>query len=332
MKKIYSFLVAAVLSITTAQAQQAVAVLTHDGTSKTFNGFHALQEAYAEAASGDLITLSSGTFGAVTTIEKAVKIRGAGMEVDTIYNTLPTIIDGNMTLAIQNEMTSFQLEGIFHANTIYYKFVQYKPQFTKCRLTNIFIASHTEQGTTYSGRVIDANFFHCKIMNRVNLSEESSMTFVNCFVGTPHTYNDSTSVFTFYNCVLEHLGNTSGDLSIHGSTLYNTILCSNSIGYNYKTSFINCLLYQLRPDESRNTYKVFNTRAEVFKTYTDTYKLSDKENFETYPEYSTYGIYSGSFPYSPRVSGPHIQLMEVAPRSSDTGTLNVRIKVQNTTN
>ena len=111
MKRLIILLAILATGVAGAMAQQAVAVLTHAGNTKTFDGYTALQDAYKEAASGDLITLSSGTFGSVATIEKAITIRGAGMEYDSIYHTQATILSGDITLNLpETESGHFTLE------------------------------------------------------------------------------------------------------------------------------------------------------------------------------------------------------------------------------
>ena len=332
MKKLFSFFVATILCVMTTNAQQAVAVLSHDGTSKTFNGYNALQAAYAEAANGDLITLSSGTFGAVANIEKAIKIHGAGMEMDTIYHTGPTMIVGDMRLNITDDGTNrFRLEGVYYYNNIAYMKNQIRPEFIKCRLYNIYGGKYTQQGTTYYGTIKDALFYHCKVMSELVCCENSSATIINSYVGCPHSVNDTTSVFDIRNSVIAY---PWSGVCLLSSTISNSVLGSY-FTYNQRTTFSNCLLpYNYNPDPSKNTYKNYEKLLEVFETYNN-YSESDRdaEDFMLYPAYnSTYGIYSGSFPFSPRLAGPHIQLMEVAPHSTDAGTLNVRIKIQNTTN
>jgi hypothetical protein len=87
----------------------------------------------------------------------------------------------------------------------------------------------------------------------------------------------------------------------------------------------------LTPDESDNSYIHVTNLTDAFKTYNSTSYVST-ENYELLEGYnSQYGLYSGSFPYSPRLSGPHIEQMEVAPRTTDAGMLNVKIKVTNST-
>ena len=96
MKKLLSFLFALVCAMTSFAQTSLMATLNHEGTISTFYGTTALQQAHAAAVSGDVITLSSGTFLS-TDITKAVTIRGAGMEIIKAYDIVsePTVLGGD---------------------------------------------------------------------------------------------------------------------------------------------------------------------------------------------------------------------------------------------
>ena len=75
-------------------------MLTHGTTTKTFSGYNALRNAYKEAASGDLITLSSGSFRAVDTVKVAVAYKegdkvlesfpyDGGVNIEPVYKEFP---------------------------------------------------------------------------------------------------------------------------------------------------------------------------------------------------------------------------------------------------
>ena len=346
MKRLISILAILAAGVAGAMAQQAVAVLTHDGTSKTFNGYTALQDAYA-ASAGDLITLSSGTFASIATIEKALTIRGAGMEYDSIYHTQATILEGDFTLALPDTETGrFQLEGIYHGGTIFYNYVQKNPQFIKCRLGSITGTSYTVLGTDYSSQIVNANFFHCRISADLICYANSSISAINSFINHPVSYSETTSVFSLQNCVIQpyHYTNLSGlGGYLYNSTVINCIFAEIYSGKNLywdnNTAFINCLLpSRYAPETSRSTYQTYEKIQVVFDTYTGTY--TDAEDFTMRDEMkvlycdengSELGMYGGSFPYSPRVAGPHLSLFNVAPHSTTDGKLRVRLQVESTT-
>ena len=78
--------------------------MSHEGQISTFYGATALREAHSVATHGDIITLSSGTFVSVN-ITKAITLRGAGMAIDTVRNTLPTVISGTFNINIADSVS-----------------------------------------------------------------------------------------------------------------------------------------------------------------------------------------------------------------------------------
>ena len=115
MKK-FLLLFAAMLVAVAATAQTPTATLSHDGTVKCFYGKEAFKNAYAEAANGDHITLSSGLFTA-TDIEKSITVKGAGMSADTINNIEPTVISGAVTISAAD----VTVEGAYLSSSLYLK-------------------------------------------------------------------------------------------------------------------------------------------------------------------------------------------------------------------
>lgn len=90
-------------------ADGTTATLQQGDKMKFFTGMSALQQAYEEAsvAGGDVITLSSGEFTAVTTIDKSVRIVGAyGLDPNDSYGTF---IAGAVTVNADN----VKLEGMY---------------------------------------------------------------------------------------------------------------------------------------------------------------------------------------------------------------------------
>ena len=88
MKKLLLSVVAMLFAATSYAQNTVVASLNHEGESTMFYGVGALQQAVAEAVSGDIISLSSGTFNA-SNITKAITLRGVGIDNDN-----PTYIEG----------------------------------------------------------------------------------------------------------------------------------------------------------------------------------------------------------------------------------------------
>lgn len=338
MKKLFALMIAVICMAATATAQEAIAMLKHGTTTKTFTGVDALKSAHEAADNGDLITLSSGTFNAVD-ITKTVTIRGAGMEYDATYNTQPTIISGNFTIAVpEGTAGNIQIEGIYHEKKILFNNVrqQNNPKFIKCRLGSVGCGTYSDQGKSIETAVKNAVFLHCKIVDFVGCNPNSSETFINCYVYYPRTVDAVTSEMYFKNCIVNLYSGF-----IYSSKFANCIIIHTTSSYNTYTNFQNCLLLSSSTwnslTASSNHYWTYEGLSTIFKTYTGTYKsaetfeLNDNAKAQYVDEHGKeIGIHGGSLPYNPRVAGPHIKSMEVAPRSTANGMLNVKMTIENT--
>lgn len=128
-------------------------VIMADGTTATlqqgdkmtfFTGISALQQAYeaASANGGDIITLSSGEFTAVTTIEKSVRIVGAyGLDPNDSYGTF---IAGVVTVGANN----VKLEGMYFKNDVTLA------EITNCTIKRCWI-NNLKQSGTHTNTLID---------------------------------------------------------------------------------------------------------------------------------------------------------------------------------
>lgn len=347
MKKYFVTLFLSVFCFVVQVSAQSsvIATLFHDGDIKTFYGTGALRSAHSAAVHGDVITLSSGSFTA-TDITKAVTLRGAGMEYDSISVTEPTIILGDFSIQIASDSTlqnnNLVMEGIYHNydGTITVKGSLWNPQFVKCRLYEIKCGSSTGA----YGYMYYANFINCVITNQVTYYRYGSATFVNCYVNYLYQ-NYSDSSHEFQNCVVR--GNNFYDISntvFRNCFLYAT---SNSSTYNKlhsTSSAYNCVALSatsstnLFANQSNTTNTQVSSFSDVFKTWTG----SSLANFKTErleltdaaktkymgSDGTQIGIYGGSIPFDPRPSNPQITKLNVASKSTADGKLSVDIEVK----
>lgn len=94
MKKTFYLAIIAFLSVMSISGNaqdRATAILQHGDNMTAFYGINAFKQAYAAAESGDLISLSEGTFDAPE-VKKAIRIQGAGGE------TTPTKVSTDFTI------------------------------------------------------------------------------------------------------------------------------------------------------------------------------------------------------------------------------------------
>ena len=333
MKKLFLSLVAAMVSATVMFAQSSLlATLSHDGTISTFYGADALKDAYNAAKNGDVITLSSGSFNAVD-IAKGLTIRGAGMGIDTLYNSEPTVIMGNFEIKIPNTVTSrLTLEGIYHNHTIRVTTPFKNGTFLKDRFREI---SYIDEGI-----VTNLTMIHCKVAELISINKNSSVSCVNSFIKDPTVLSGGTSNFEFLNCIIEK--NDLGPLYVGEPSFKNCILVTTSLSENYlspSSVAYNCVGISEKSDnnifkQTPNTTNVMKKYTDVFKTFRGTY--NDDETFELTEtakrrykgiDGTQVGIYGGNMPFSITPTNPQITKCNVAAKSTADGKLSVDIEV-----
>lgn len=350
MKKYFVTLFLSVFCFVVQVSAQSsvIATLFHDGDIKTFYGTGALRSAHAAAVHGDVITLSSGSFTA-TDITKAVTLRGAGMEYDSISVTEPTIISGDFSIQIASDSTlqnnNLVMEGIYHnaVGTITVKGSLRNPQFVKCRLYEIRCSSASG---TY-GYMYYANFINCVIAYEVEFYSYGSATFVNCYVNDLFQYNSESS-HEFQNCVVKDSKFSSVSNAVFRNCfLYATTSISNSSTLNKLPSTspaYNCVALSATSstnvfaNQSNTTNTLVYSFSDVFKKWTgaslanfktERLELTDAAKTKYLGSDGTQiGIYGGSIPFDPRPSNPQITKLNVASKSTADGKLSVDIEVK----
>lgn len=350
MKKYFVTLFLSVFCFVVQVSAQSsvIATLFHDGDIKTFYGTGALRSAHAAAVHGDVITLSSGSFTA-TNITKAVTLRGAGMEYDSISVIEPTIISGDFSIQIASDSTlqnnNLVMEGIYHnADGIITVNGSLKnPQFVKCRLYSI--KCNTGSGTL--GYIYYANFINCVIANNVYYYLNSSGTFVNCYVSDVDYYSGTSNTNNsceFQNCVIkdDFISDIKNSV-FRNCFLYASGNYTGENNLNTTSSAYNCVGWAANSDkifakQSNTTNTQASSFSDVFKTWTG----SSLANFKTErleltdaaktkylgSDGTQIGIYGGSIPFDPRPSNPQITKLNVASKSTADGKLSVDIEVK----
>ena len=318
-----------------------LATLNHEGTISTFYGTTALKQAHDAAVNGDVITLSSGNFLAVD-ITKAITVRGAGMILDTTAGIEPTVIAGDFRVDIADAGSyRLTLEGIYSNHTITY-LNAVNPLFLKCRLKNITCGYRNYGGN--AGVLKDASFIHCRIVEDLSLSQNSSASCVNSVIQNPHS-NNSSSNFEFTNCVLFF-----SDESIYSriSGVYSSLFRNCIIGTKSSSDCMNdnCTAYGciglgntgIFKNATNATNTIVSDYTTLFKSYTgaslgnldsETFELTDEAKARYLGTDGTeVGIYGGNLPFDPTPSNPQITKCNVASKSTADGKLSVDIEVR----
>ncbi len=357
MKKIFLAALVAVFGFANQVfAQTQLATLFRDGDVKTFYGISALRDAHSNAEHGDVITLSSGTFNSVD-ITKAITLRGAGMQYDSIAKVEPTILEGTFGIKLPNDSVqgknTLTMEGIFCYEKVTIQSEVNSPQFVKCKLW--CIGDHATYTTTGAG-LKNASFVNCYILGTIQIFQNGSATFVNSFVSNPtQMYSGGKNcTFEFQNCVMTFYNSSSFSYDqpmyeLNNSIFRNSIiLASYNSDYNYLNSSChayNCVGYQSYGSTKMFAYQQENTSnllessfENIFKTLrsynitpymTENLELTDAAKTKYLGADGTQvGIYGGSIPFTARPSNPQITKLNVASKSTADGKLSVDIEVK----
>ena len=326
MKKLVYFFAMVLLLASGASAQTSlVATLSHEGTITSFYSANGLKDAYAAAADGDIITLSSGTFIA-TNIEKDLTIRGAGMDVENN----PTIINGDLKLkngSDGKDETRLTIEGVYVHGRVDLSGDLDNASFIKSRFNAVYLggtnAPSFKNGVALScifdnlrlepssvGRTITISVYN-SIVNTDNI-DPTSATFSNCVIIQKERYAYSTSQnnSSFNSCIFI---NMKGNLSSS---------CNASYCY-YKGTSKDYFQHMIS-----KTNVMVGDDVTIFKDE-ETYELSDglAESWLG-ADGTQVGIYGGSLPFDPTPSNPHITKFNVAPKTTADGKLSVEIEVK----
>lgn len=324
MKKgLFLTLLSVVLFSLRVSAQSSLlATLNHEGTISTYYGASALQQAYNAATHGDVITLSSGSFLG-TDIKKAITLRGAGMQMDTVSHTEPTVITNNFDIDISDTVSHrLTIEGIYNNQTINVGTLK-NAMFLKCRFYNFGYISST------SSKMVDLNFIHCRIAQEINIMNGSA-AFTNCVINNFNLLGSNRSVsltncFTkaspnqpnseFKNCIIDRI-NTSGNNS---SVYYNNLFIhSNGYGLNSPNNTNIEIVYT----DERVKSLIGDYSDDKDYVLTDVIRALIKGTDGT-----EVGIHGGSLPYDPTPTNPQITKFNVAAKSTADGKLSVDIEV-----
>lgn len=312
-------------SLRVSAQSSLLATLNHEGTITTFYGSNALQQAHTAATPGDVITLSSGTFMAVD-ITKAVTIRGAGMQVDTISHTEPTIIANSFTINVTDTLSGkLTMEGLYSNQNISVSCLK-NAMFLKCRFQSL------RYNTASSSIMKDLTFIHCKIAQSIYLPNNGSASFLNSIVMGPYQYTaySNKSYWSLTNCYTDVI-------DLQNSEYKNCIIFQNQASGTSNSTYYNNLWLadgNFNLNATNNTNIKIPTSDERVKylcvAYNDDndYKLTEElKNLIKGTDGTEVGIYGGNLPFDPTTTNPQITKFNVAAKSTADGKLSVDIEV-----
>lgn len=353
MKKLFSLLSMLFVSMGAFAQGSLLATLSHDGQISAFYGADALKKAHEAAATGDVITLSSGQFNAVD-ITKPITLRGAGMNIntDSLSRHEATIIQGELAINVSTDSQTgyLNMEGLYFNSDIKYNGTLENAQFLKCRFQR-FISNE-------NAKIINTSFIHCRIRDGYTQRSGSNAYFINSIVCSP-TNNSGGNSIEFDNCFVKFDRSSSyGKYAGHVTNSYykNCIIQAYAASNEpYQIPF-NCTAYNCLGLNTCGDINMFSnilnntnwTKAahsssslkSVFKTYNsfaDGSYITNSEMLVLTEEAAAMylgtdgkqvGIYGGNLPYDENPTTPQIIKCDVASKSTADGKLSVDIEVK----
>ena len=308
-----------------ALAQTQVATLQHDGEITCFYGSNALSEAYDAAEDGDIITLSRGNFS-LSSISKAITLRGAGILTDTILGSYNTTIASAITAEIDNDSAFLTIEGIRFTNSFKYISLS-NPRFIKCYFGTF--NSYDDNST-----MNNAQFVNCRINNMNNAGTDATVInsiLWSCKCDFSMAYNSYINIGTIneptinaFNCIVNG-GSFYSWGFYYDRRLSNNSLAINCIGINGSLGNAvkqNCWLF----DDCSSVFYTFT--GSDYDVYTEQLILKvEIANTCLGDDGKEVGIYGGSIPYNNRPNYMVIKRCNVANQSTIDGKLSVEIEV-----
>lgn len=324
MKKVLLSLVAMMIATTSFAQNTVVASLSHEGETTMYYGVGALQKAVAAAVSGDIISLSSGTFNA-TNITKAITLRGVGIDDDN-----PTYIEGGFNINVSEEGSNrFTMEGIRCKGEVKLGGSFSNPYFVKCQFWRI-------NGIGNTDAIEDVMIVNCKVTDFFRQGGSTTVSLVNSYIAEPGVYDNAHFMAT--NCILSKY-NPGDNMQ---NTIFKNCIYWTTNQWNYKlpisSKAYNCLsipydIFTNLTDSPNNT-----TMAALTDVFTDfnwedswsdewTFTLTETGKAVKGTDGKEVGLYGGPIPFNLNLSYPLIKTMTVDEQTDADGKLGVTIEV-----
>lgn len=342
-------LLLSVAGMKNALAQTQVATLQHGDDISVFYGANAFVDAHTAAETGDIITLSSGSF-MPTTITKAITLRGAGFVTDTVLGTTPTVFSSAIVANVADTENYLTIEGIRFSSDFKYGILN-NAHFYKC----YFESFYNYYSSPNSSQMADAQFVNCRMYSfYVSHSGPTSnvyatnTSFINSVVWYLGSNNSNSSYVISGNSIVAMNSfirlsrdasamNAVNSIITYASTtshgkLTGSSFATNCIGIRSGSGAINVL------GSSYTDCWIYNSLESVFESFTGSVSgdswyteplilLEEITNTCLGTDGTQVGIHGGIMPYSNRPSYMVLKRCNVANKSTIDGKLSVEIEV-----
>lgn len=321
--------VAAIVSLTVNAQDALVATLQHGDNMQAFYGGNALKQALEAAQTGDVISLSPGTFNA-TDITKAITIQGAGYVQDAANNRYSTTINGTTNIKLSTGEKGLTLEGIILGTVIFFNNVE-NMTFQKCKIGTLY-ADRNECKTK------NCTFDQCRIKDFIPDLKSENLLLKNCIISVFRgNSEDATVLFdhciylqsaenryvtaTFKNSIIRNYTYYSWGISGTTSFFYNNLFDKSTIS-NIDNGNNNTLL-------SATDFKALFADGEFAYTDERSYELTAAAAQQYLGDDGTQvGIYGGDTPFTDVPSNPQITSRQIATKTDNDSKLSVKITVE----
>lgn len=306
-------------------AQEQLAVLKHNDSTRVFYGANAFVQAYNAATHGDIITLSDGIFSRPSRIEKGITVRGNGACADTARRSTGTYFMEGLSVYYLGDSLQFSAEGIYFDYFIAGN--SYDIKLTRCYIdeissidglqaTNCVInRGSSNYSAPFSGTGVHQNRYINCILNAKSTEYLPNYAICNncIMVGGKSGYQYS----QYNNCIVIKKGTNSD--TIIDAAVNNSVLIGFTGSDNPASS----------GNVAMSLSDVFeNWDGESLPTDLETYvlKSSVSDSIQSI-DGSEVGIFGGFMPFDWRPSYSIIKRFNVANRTTADGKLSVDIEV-----
>lgn len=316
-----------VMSVCAKAQDVQVATLQHGDAMSAYYGADAFKNAMEAAESGDLISLSAGSFNAAS-ITKAVKIQGAGYVQDLGSQRYRTSINGDLNITLEESEAGLTIEGIWHDNNMNLNGNLQQFTIAKSRCNSIIFGSNS-----YS---LNSLIKQCRIVGELNPSGTSQNLCLYNSVANKIGSNAENSTIHVKNSIITGvcgLPYNGGSYNIYG-TFENSIISRPTPNVN--CSVYNCITgpYDFNTSTRQNCTHFDNWPSEIFVNNTfdvdgGDFRLTDEAAAQYLGRDGTQiGIYGGDTPFTDVPSNPQIVSKQIATQSDANGKLSVKITVE----
>lgn len=316
MKKFLNIIIVAMLGMvafSVSAQDRATAVLQHGTDTKVYYGEDAFISAYADSQAGDVISLSVGTFKAPETVEKKLKIVGAG------HNT---VIKGKITFDGSTPMDGLWIEGVCISRDTNGGGITFSGTLNNTTVKRVRFNESCDMRATGDNFLMLQNY----LLSVLDYDGMSGIVYDNCIIKQIF-YDKFYSIkrATVNNCFIDYINRAFGTYK----NCFIRAISSNSSWTDM--TFVNVVgAFEMNSASNVQNYtKLSENEFYALFVDQDLYQLTESAAAQYLGTDGTQiGIYGGETPYTTISAIPQIVEANIGSATNSEGKLPVRIKVQ----